>query len=87
MEAELIAERGFAGTGRALDDVKAAFEEATAQNDIDAGDAARHPLELATNNLAHGRASSPCRGRVTVNTEPPPGASSTLIVPPMALTS
>jgi hypothetical protein len=87
MEADLVTKRGFAGAGRALNDVKAAFEEAATQNDIQAGDPAWHPLELAAMLLAHGRTTSTCRGRVTMNTEPPPCASSTLIVPPMASTS
>ena len=56
MEADLVAERGLAGAGRALDDVKAAFEEAAAaQDDIETGDPARHPLELLAVHLAHGR--------------------------------
>ena len=87
MEADLVAKRGFAGAGRPLNDIKAAFEEAATQNDIEAGDPTWHPLEVAAARLAHGRTASPCRGRITVNTEPPPSASSTLIVPPIALTS
>src|SRR4051812_14896333 len=87
MEANLVAERGFAGTGGALNDVKAAFEKAAAQNDIEAGNPTGHPLEFAAVHLAHGWLTSTCRGSVTVNTDPPPWASSTLIVPPMASTS
>ena len=87
IEADLVAEGGLASARRALDDIQASLEKAAPQDGVEAANAARHPIEPGNAAIGHQRFASTQRGKVTLNTEPPPCASSTVIVPSMASTS
>lgn len=82
VEADLVGQRGLAGARIPLDDVEPTFEKAATQDGVEPGNAGRHAAVGV--GFAHCGGPPMWRGKVTVNRAPPPGASSTAMLPSMA---